>query len=884
MKKYIVALLCIISALGAYAQGIIKGSVKDIVNGETIIGAQVMYATGKGAVTDLDGNFIINNVENGKYNVIVQFSGYQTETRAVEVNNNTISLDFQLKPNTLKEVEIVADIAISRQTPVAFSNIPAEKIKEQLGSQDLPMILNTTPGVYATNQGGGDGDSRINIRGFSQRNIAVLVDGVPMNDMENGQVYWSNWFGLDNITRTMQVQRGLGASKLSLPSVGGTMNIITSGFDAKRALTLKQEYGNNLNLRTILSYTSGELKGGWAITAAGSFKRNDGWVDQTWSKMWFYYVKVDKKLGKHMLSVSAFGAPQAHAQRSNRQSIARYSHDLAESVGVDTTVYSNFLGKEFGPRFNQEWGTLVRHGGPDSLDAREEIVNTRVNFFHKPVVSLRHTWQANDKFFLSNIAYASFGNGGGTSLVSTVSGNGLYDQTTGQTRLQLLYNSNVNGAITPGYGRQSRHYLRASYNNHQWYGLLSTFNYRPTSAWTVSGGIDVRTYRAQHYQQIYDYLGGDYVIDNNDENSTESKKTGNAKVGYNYDGIINWAGAFGLAEYKGGNWSAFLNLSGTGSFYQRVDYFLMKDSITGKYPKTPVRSFGSFISKGGANWNITEQMNLYANVGFFSRAPRFTNVFTNKNREYQTAKNEKVYSAELGYNYNAKKFALNINTYYTVWKNRPFEFLPSITYQGDPYTLYIQSMDARHLGIEFDGVYRIRKNLQLDAMFSWGDWIWTSQDNAFAQDDQGNNVATIQFDARGVKVSDAAQMTAAAGLRYEPIKRLYIKAQFNYYGKNYANFDPTNLYQDNAGRQSWKMPDYWLMDAHIGYGFYVGKKVRFDLRGSLLNVFNKIYISDATNNFSDFVSAFPNNSFNSTTAAVYVGMGRRFLTSLTITY
>ena len=60
----------------------------------------------------------------------------------------------------LREVTVVADVAQSRETPVAFSNISVAKLEEELASQDLPMVLNSTPGVYATQQGGGDGDAR----------------------------------------------------------------------------------------------------------------------------------------------------------------------------------------------------------------------------------------------------------------------------------------------------------------------------------------------------------------------------------------------------------------------------------------------------------------------------------------------------------------------------------------------------------------------------------------------------------------------------------------------------------------------------------------------------------------------------------------------------
>lgn len=127
----------------------------------------------------------------------------------------------------------IRDVARDRQTPVAVSTIKATEIQEKLGSQEFPEILKSTPSVYTTKQGGGFGDSRINIRGFDQRNTAVMINGMPINDMENGWVYWSNWAGLSDVTSAMQVQRGLGSSKLAISSVGGTINVITKSAGQK---------------------------------------------------------------------------------------------------------------------------------------------------------------------------------------------------------------------------------------------------------------------------------------------------------------------------------------------------------------------------------------------------------------------------------------------------------------------------------------------------------------------------------------------------------------------------------------------------------------------------------------------------------------------------
>ena len=112
----------------------------------------------------------------------------------------------------------------------------------KLGSRDLPLILDDNAGgVTSPGKGGGSGDSRINLRGFDQRNVAVMINGVPVNDMENGWVYWSNFDGLGDATSSIQVQRGLGASNLAIASVGGTLNIITD--NRRRAARIPGQTG-----------------------------------------------------------------------------------------------------------------------------------------------------------------------------------------------------------------------------------------------------------------------------------------------------------------------------------------------------------------------------------------------------------------------------------------------------------------------------------------------------------------------------------------------------------------------------------------------------------------------------------------------------------------
>ena len=287
----------------SFAQGyFIKGNIKDFDTQEPLIGVSVIVKPGVGSITDIDGNYSFK-IEPGNYTLKVNYLGYNSKEFKISLIDKDIISNFTLQAQILDEVEVSANIGSIRETPVAITNISQQKIQDELAGRDLPMILNSTPGVYATEQGGGAGDARITLRGFDQANIAVLVDGVPVNDMENGAVFWSNWDGLSEITKMMQVQRGLGANKLSISSAGGTMNIITKTVEQKSEISVKQDFGNNNQLRTAFSYNSGLLKNKIGFILAGSRRSGDGYVQGTFIQAYSYFVKLQWKINeKHLLS------------------------------------------------------------------------------------------------------------------------------------------------------------------------------------------------------------------------------------------------------------------------------------------------------------------------------------------------------------------------------------------------------------------------------------------------------------------------------------------------------------------------------------------------------------------------------------------------------
>ena len=250
----------------------------------------------------------------------------------------------------------------------------------------------------------------------------------------------------------------------------------------------------------------------------------------------------------------------------------------------------------------------------------------------------------------------------------------------------------------------------------------------------------------------------------------------------------------------------------------------------------------------------------------------FNNVInTDDNRFFENTVNEIIIAFEAGYGYRSKKLSFNVNAYHTQWKNKPFPFGLSIPDPNDPLEFIkvnIDGMDALHMGVEFDGAYRINKQLTVEGMLSLGDWTWQSEETV---DVLGT---IVSFDARGVHVGDAAQTTGALSLKYNFLKRGYVKAQYIYFANYYADFDPFSLQGANAQRDSWKMPNYGLLNVFAGYTFKFGVH-QIALRTGVNNALNTMYISDARNNRDD------TSDFDANSAQVFFGQGLRFNFSLT---
>ncbi|WP_421869570.1 TonB-dependent receptor [Marinoscillum sp.] len=855
LRNYALFAVMSLTSLVTFAQSKVTGTVIDAETGEGLPGASVFIkGTTTGTITDYNGEFSLS-VEGQTATVVISFVGFQTEEKTINLSETQSLGKIALSAgNELSPLEIIASVAVERKTPVAVSSIKRDLIVERASNQEFPELLKSTPGVYATKQGGGFGDARVNVRGFGSENVAVMINGIPVNDMENGAVYWSNWAGLTAVAQSVQVQRGLGAAKVAVPSIGGTINIVTKAADQEKGGSITYGIGNNNWTTTGLSLSTGLTDEGWAFTIYGSRTTGDGWTEGLNFDAYNYFFNLSKAIGKnHTVSLTGFGAPQTHGQRSTRQSI------------------QDWKSHPDGIRYNPDWGYL-----------NGQVYNRSFNFYHKPQFSLNHYWTVDSKSELSTSLYASFGTGGGRR-----DGGDDVPIVDGQYDYTAAFDRNVAN------GGEAISWIAASNNDHKWFGVLSTYSRELTSNLNIMAGLDLRQYTGIHYYSVTDLLGAEYVISDDNEDGVDRAIGEGGRYSKDYRGLVGWQGVFLQTEYEQGDLAAFVNLSVSNTGYA-MEERMYENRTSDTY------NFLGYQIKGGGNYNLTKNHNVFANAGYFEKAPIYDAVFNSERSNAEAtinvdAKNEKVMSLELGYGYKSTFFSANINAYRTSWLDKAYTAtvpLYDLDADGNQVAVgagvrtengyaNILGVDALHQGIEFDFKYKPFSALEIGGMASLGDWTWASNvDSTIVRDQNTGDVlpdATVDgLFIKDLKVGNSAQTTFAADLDYYIIKDLKLGFSYNYFGNMYADYSVTNRNtapENGAVMQPWEAPAYSTVDMRLVYNFKFGP---FDAKflGNINNLLDTEYISDATDGQGSVAR----------TATVYYGLGRTWTATIKVNF
>lgn len=816
----------IFACLPLLAQNVLTGTVYDSEENLPLPGVNVIVdGTSDGTTTDFDGKFeITTNQDAGALQV--SYIGYSSQQIKFEGSKDFGKILLEPNSEALEDVVVFADglidIASDRRTPVAVSTIKKRTIQSKIGNQEFPEIMKNTPSVYVNNQAGGYGDGAVYVRGFDQTNTAFLLNGQPINGMEDGRMYWSNWSGMTDIANAIQVQRGLGSSKLAISSVGGTVNIITKATEKERGGIARFIVGNNEFVKALAGYNTGMNEKGFGLSVMFSHWQGDGFNEGTRGQGQSYFISAGYEPNeKHLFNFLIFGAPQWHDQN--------FTKPIADYL-------------EYGVNYNGNWGYL-----------NGDYKTFRRNYYHKPVANLNWEWDISERSGLSTVLYASWGRGGGTGPL----GRTRYADENGQVDFDAIVANN--DTISNAIGTSSTAGLvRASVNNHNWVGGVTNFNYLFSEKLELSVGADIRTYKGTHFRQIVDFLGLEAYRDRDNlqipnnllteayEPNPYAALSNYAPVGqryaWDYDERITYGGLFGQIEYRTELFSTFMQGSISRQSHTRWDRY----QYTEENEQSPTVNNNGYNIKGGFSYSPNEKNSFYVNSGYYSRQPYHDNIYLNfGNRVNPLTENEKVLGLEAGYRLRTLNFDLNVNLYRTTWEDRVTttegnaDSAQAALYNVDvDDIIYFNNsgVNQLHQGIEVDFRYRTTNKLSFAGFASIGDWTYNEDVFRRVFDEDQNLLAEEVQEVQDGRVGNAAQTTLGLGTRYYIIRGLLVDLDFRYYD---------NLYADVVTNDNIELPSFGILDAGASYTLPLENNRSFIFRLNINNLLDKEYISQS---------------------------------------
>ena len=911
----------------------LSGIVIDSETKQPVAGANIIVDDSDlGAAADEEGKFNIEGVQAGA-SLTASAIGYES----LNLYADQAELNFELSPSVVEmsELEVLASRA-SEKTAVAYTDVTKDEIALRLGSQDIPLAMNLVPSVYATNQGGGAGDARINVRGFNQRNVAVMINGIPVNDMENGWVFWSNWDGVADVTSSIQMQKGLSAQNLATPSIGGSMNIVTDAASLERGGSFKQEVGAWGFLKSTISYNTGLLMDDkLALSAALVRKTGDGYYTGTWTDAYAYFFGGTFNLNdQHRFQFYALGAPQRHGQNLYRLNIASLDKDFAASLddygadlndipecGRDCSGTGSTVSDEAAALLgDQQFQMYTEYTGKRH---EENLINERENFFHKPQVALNHYYDISDKMNLISSAYWSGGMGGGTGTYGSLE----WDY----SNVQRVVNYDATIFENDSLGASSG-ILRNSNNRQTTVGLLSKLNYDVSSDLKAQFGIDYRTARIYHVKTIRDLLGGDYYMTSDSEFDADNGQGGlGDPIDYNFTNYVNWLGLFGQLEYsmnalktyamagmttvKYTHWNHFKDANNYDYSYVQAKDASDLDFVEGLGDATGGHATDLYIEadpittfqvKGGVLYELGNSLSflnaiplvgkvyddadVWFNFGLIDKAPIFDQVIQDWDAKMATdPKNEKFTAFEFGLNARSNDGTLagKLNIYNTAWNDRiATKYVQNES--GDDDIIYLTGINQNHFGIESEFAAQINEMVRIDIGLSYGKWAFTDDATGTYRDSDGSN-ATYNYSLKDLPTGDMPQTSLNLGVTASPIEGSSVQLSYRFYDRFYSDWSATSReYSDGDTPDRidpWMAPSYGIVDLNASYN------LPFDFNGitasvvlNVRNLLDEVYVQDATDNSRYNAIPFRVNNHQANAAEVFLGMPTSYNLGLKVNF
>lgn len=902
MHKIFYFFLMMMFSFSVFSQSVVEGIVTD---GQTKEGLQGVRVLAEGTFneihTDSKGYFSLE-IPNGQYVLRFSLSGFVEKRMPVEVSDLKTTLPtVVLDRDFIQESEQLAVISES------------ELEDDESGADMVSGLLQSSQDIFMRRAAFDFSSVFFKPRGYDSKDVTVLINGIPMNRIENGRAQWANWGGLNDVTRNQELSHGITKSDYTFGGISGSNYINVRPSLNRSGLRISTSAGNRSYAgRLMATYNSGMNTNGLAYTFSASrrWAANGSWADGTLYNAYAFFGALEYELNTHnSLNVIGMFSP---VRRGKTAPLTKEVIDLA------------------GYQYNPFWG---KQGG--------DIRNSRNRIVSEPIFVLSYNYHKNDTRLNVDFGY-QFGTIGNTRISYA---NAQNPEPNYYRNLPSYYINQEAGAnwdlanlqkeyflANPQLNWTSLYYANSNTpDNRSVFIISNDVNEERTFTGNINfstpiydnikwtSGIVYRNISSENYAEIDDLLGGNYFMNYDyfatkpyNGNDANLQKAVGDKWNYHYGLKSNVGEFFTQLELDFKKLDIFVAGRYHYADYQRdgkYSYALFADS----YGLGAKQTFNGVSTKAGVTYAITGRHILRLNTAYLNTPQSVRNSFANirySNRLLPNLKNENVYTVDGSYILRMPYFKSRLTGYFTHIENTSetnfffTEMALTDEISSDFVSQTVDNIQKRHFGLEFGAEAQIIPTVKLTAAAAIGQHTYVNNPKMYVSSGEIGVVEIDQVSLKNYHVPSGPQHAYSLGLEYRDPKYWWVGATANLLAKNYVslsavnrtrNFfiDPdtrnyfTNI-DESLARELLKqerLDDVFLLNLVGGKSWRV-KKTYISLIASVNNVLDRKFVSGGfeqsrTANYADMVRDNANGvpSFG---PRYFIGYGRTFMINLAV--
>lgn len=856
MTKILTFFLVFVSSVAFSQSGLVKGKIIHKENKLGFADVTVTLPTAKViAVTNGDGEYSFSNLPFGTYEMKLSIDGNDLETLNISVSGEYTYIE-PIELETVVQQGNNYTLDNSASSIEDAGNQDDNSVSS--GGQNVSSVLNASRDPYMSAATFGWGQYFYKMRGYENENNLLYLNGVPMNDLEEGGVFYNTWSGLNDVFRGRSNSFGLAPNEYNFGGIGLNTSLDASASNQRKGTRFTYTATNrSYRNRLMLTHSSGLQKNGWAYSFSVSKRwANQGQIKGTFYDAYAYYAAVEKRFKKHGISFMVLGAPSTRGK-----------------AGPATQEAFDLVGSHY---YNPYWGYQ-----------KGEIRNSRIAKSNMPLFLLTHDAKLNSKTQLTTAVSYQFGETSTSGIdyfnspnpaadyynkmpsyldsadaqaqaVADIKANPDYLQ----VNWDAFYEANLLNKKA-GYAR-SVYIVNENVEKSKKLNAAVNLESAVSNHITLYSGITYQNQNNHDFLRVADLLGGDYWENINqfaqrNFGSVQNTNMYNVndvstirKVGdtYGYDYNIHFSKASWFAQ------SVFT--------YNKVDFFLSGElGNTGYYRTGNYKSglyqnnslgnseklnFTTYKAKGGVTYKLNGRNYFYANGGLGTKSPFVDNVIISprtRNRLIDNPQVEKFKTAEIGYLLRSPNLKARLTFFATDVQNASDIKRYFYSDSGAFVNMTMKGINKRYTGIEFGAEIKISPTFSVNLAGAFTQAFYTNRptykvysDNDTAQFISTFNQANDSLYIKNYYIPSGPQTALQASLNYRSKRYWFASLTFNYMARNYIDFAPLSRTAESVDLVPYdsapfheiidqrKLPSFYTIDLFGGKSFKVNKYIK----------------------------------------------------------